>query len=448
MMTQIDSLQTSFRRQNLGAVAHLTFTNAAQRNPLSRALLTALRDELARIAQEPTIRAVVISGEGPVFSAGHDLAELTRHRHEPDGGQQFFSDTFAACSAMMQDIAALPQPVIAAVEGIASAAGCQLVASCDLAIAGEAAHFATPGVNIGLFCTTPMVALSRTIQPKHAAEMLFGGEMMDAASALRFGLVNRVVAAGTVVEAAVVWAQKLAQKPAAVLQAGKRAFRELRAMPLAQAYDQASGIMAQGLMQPEANEGIAAFLEKRAPRWPHAEPAPPLVDHEAYDDTLIRRVLAQCKTIAIVGASANPARPSFLVLKYLMNRGFNVLAINPGQAGATIAGAPVYARLADVPVAIDMVDIFRNSDAAAQVVEEALALQPLPKVIWMQLGVRHDAAARRAEMQGVQVIMNRCPKIEFGRLSGEIGWTGVNSRVLSAKRPHMAEGGVQRRTLS
>ena len=442
-----DNAAPFYSRTDHDGVVHLILGCAVRRNPLSLALMQALRAELVAIARTPAIKAVVISGEGPAFSAGHDLAELTRHRADTDEGAKFFAETFQTCSALMQAISALPQPVIAAIEGTATAAGCQLVATCDLAIAGAQARFATPGVNIGLFCTTPMVALSRSLQPKHALEMLLGGEMINAPTAERIGLVNRIVAAGTAAQEALSLAMKLAQKPSSVLQAGKRAFYDLRPLPVAEAYEKASTLMAESMIQPDAREGIAAFLEKRAPLWPEFSPAPSLIDHDHYSDATIRAILTSVKTIAIVGASPNPARPSYLVLKYLMSRGFKVVAVNPGQAGKAIVGAPVYASLADVPGPIDMIDIFRNSDAAASIVDEALALPTLPTYIWMQLGVRHDAAAARAEARGVTVIMNRCPKIEFGRLSGEIGWTGVNSRVVSAKRPHMASGGVQRRDL-
>lgn len=166
--------------------------------------------------------------------------------------------------------------------------------------------------------------------------------------------------------------------------------------------------------------------------------------HDSYSDDYIRAILTEVKTIALVGASDNPARPSFFVLKYLLERGYQVFPINPGKAGGTMVGQPVFARLSDVPGAIDMVDIFRNSDAAGAVVDEALALDPMPKVIWMQLTVRNDAAAQRAEARGLKVVMNRCPKIEYGRLSGEIGWAGVNSGVLSSKRPAMLGKGVQK----
>jgi hypothetical protein len=163
-------------------------------------------------------------------------------------------------------------------------------------------------------------------------------------------------------------------------------------------------------------------------------------DRDRYPDALIRRVLNETKGIALVGASANETRPSFFVLKYMMQRGYRMFPINPGLAGGTLLGLPVFASLAEVGEPIDMVDIFRASEAAGPIVDEALALTPIPKVIWMQLGVRNDEAAAKAEAAGCTVIMNRCPKIEFGRLSGEIGWAGVNSRVMSSKKPTLAQG--------
>ena len=171
------------------------------------------------------------------------------------------------------------------------------------------------------------------------------------------------------------------------------------------------------------------------------------MNHDSYDDAYVRGILDDVKTIAMVGASANNIRPSYFVLKYLLDKGYKVFPINPGHAGKDILGQTVYASLADVPEPIDMVDIFRNSEAAGAVVDEALTLDPLPKVIWMQLTVRNNAAAGKAEAAGVRMIMNRCPKIEYGRLSGEIGWVGVNSRTLSSKRPKLASRGFQHRTI-
>ena len=170
-------------------------------------------------------------------------------------------------------------------------------------------------------------------------------------------------------------------------------------------------------------------------------------EHDHYSDALIREILTKVKTIALVGASSNPARPSYIVTKYLSERGFTVLPVNPGLAGQTIVGLPVYGSLAELPEAVDMVEIFRNSAAAAGITDEALALPSPPSVIWMQLGVRNDAAAARAQARGIRVIMNRCPKIEYGRLSGEIGWQGINSGILSSKKPKMALKGVQKRTI-
>lgn len=172
-----------------------------------------------------------------------------------------------------------------------------------------------------------------------------------------------------------------------------------------------------------------------------------MTQHEDYADQMIRDTLNATHTIALVGASNNPARPSFIVTKYLSERGFRVIPVNPGLAGGTIIGLPVYASLADIPEPVDMVEVFRNSAAAAGITDEALALPTPPKTLWMQLGVRNDEAAARAEAQGIRVIMNRCPKIEYGRLSGEIGWQGINSRILSSKKPKMAAVGTQKRTI-
>lgn len=164
------------------------------------------------------------------------------------------------------------------------------------------------------------------------------------------------------------------------------------------------------------------------------------MNHDSYDNAYISDILESVKTVAIVGASANDVRPSFFVTKYLIDKGYTVFPINPGHAGKEILGCMTYARLADVPEPIDMVDIFRASAAVPPIVEEALALEPKPKVIWMQLTIRNDEAAARAEAAGVKVVMNRCPKIEYGRLSGEIAWNGVNSRVISSKKPVMRQG--------
>jgi predicted CoA-binding protein len=171
------------------------------------------------------------------------------------------------------------------------------------------------------------------------------------------------------------------------------------------------------------------------------------MDHDSYPNDYIRGILKEVRSIALVGASANPARPSWIVTKYLLERGYDVIPINPGLAGGELLGRRVYGSLKEIPHPVDMVEIFRNSEAAGPITDEALGLDPRPKVIWMQLSVRNDAAAALAEAAGLRVVMNRCPKIEYGRLSGEIGWQGINSRILSAKKPVLAGKGFQKLTI-
>jgi enoyl-CoA hydratase/carnithine racemase len=255
------------RRTDAGGVATLTLNRPEARNALSESLIDALTRELDAVAADGSLRVVVLAGEGPAFSAGHDLKEMTAHRSDPDRGRAYFAEVMGRCSAMMQRIVRLPQPVIAAVEGVATAAGCQLVASCDLAVAGAEARFSTPGVNIGLFCSTPMVALSRNLTPKHAMEMLLLGEMVSADEALRLGLVNRVVAAGDAVAAARTMAARIAAKSPLTLKIGKRAFYEQREMDLSAAYDHATRVMVENMLARDAEEGIKAFIDKRDPVW-------------------------------------------------------------------------------------------------------------------------------------------------------------------------------------
>ena len=257
-------------RDDRGAGAVLTLNRPASRNALSEALLDALSAELDGIARDPNIRAVVLAANGPVFSAGHDLKEMTARRADPDRGRAYFTDLMGRCSALMQRIVRLPQPVIAAVEGVATAAGCQLVASADLAVAGAEARFSTPGVHIGLFCSTPMVALSRNVAPKHAMEMLLLGEMVDAKEAARIGLVNRVAPSGGALAEALRMAAIIAAKSAATVKVGKRAFYEQAEMGLADAYAHASRVMVENMLARDAAEGIGAFVEKREPAWSHS----------------------------------------------------------------------------------------------------------------------------------------------------------------------------------
>jgi len=248
-------------------VAILTLNRPQARNSLSEALLTALSGAFSEIAADKSIRGVVLAASGSAFCAGHDLKELTSRRSDADGGRNYFRHIMTTCSAMMQQIVNLPQPVIAAVQGPATAAGCQLVAGCDLAIASTSAKFATPGVDIGLFCSTPMVALSRNVARKHAMEMLLTGDMIDAERAARMGLVNRVVPPGEERKAAISLAQEIAAKSSYVLKIGKQAFYRQADMSLAEAYNYASEVMTENMMARDAEEGICAFIDKRDPRW-------------------------------------------------------------------------------------------------------------------------------------------------------------------------------------
>jgi enoyl-CoA hydratase/carnithine racemase len=254
-------------RADAAGIATLTLNRPAARNALSEAMLAALGQSFAAIAEDRTVRVVVLSANGPAFSAGHDLKELTARRSDADGGRAYFKQIMEACSAVMQMIVRLPQPVIAATEGIATAAGCQLVASCDLAVASETARFATPGVDIGLFCSTPMVALSRNVGRKAAMEMLLTGQPISAAEAHRIGLVNRVVAPGTALAEAQALAATIAAKAGAVVKLGKEAFYRQTEMGLADAYAYTAQVMVENMMAADAKEGICAFVEKRTPRW-------------------------------------------------------------------------------------------------------------------------------------------------------------------------------------
>ena len=254
-------------QENVGSIRLLTLNRPVARNSLSEGLIAELHAALKQIHDDNSVRAVVIAANGPAFSAGHDMKELTARRSDADRGRAYFGQIMDACSAMMQAIVHLPKPVVAAVQGIATAAGCQLVASCDLAVASEAAGFATPGVDIGLFCSTPMVALSRNIPRKQAMEMLLTGEPISAATAKNIGLVNRVVAAGTERDAAIALAQKVALKSAYTVKLGKEAFYRQAEMNLADAYRYAAEVMTENMMARDAEEGIGAFIEKRDPKW-------------------------------------------------------------------------------------------------------------------------------------------------------------------------------------
>ncbi|MCT4684058.1 MAG: enoyl-CoA hydratase [Roseicyclus sp.] len=251
-------------------ILRLTLNDVARRNALSEAMLEALGAAFAAAGQDPAVRVVVLAAHGPAFCAGHDLKEMTAGRAAEDGGRAYFTKVMAMCSGVMQGIVTCPKPVIAEVTGVATAAGCQLVASCDLALAAESARFSTPGVHIGLFCSTPMVALSRNISNKHAMEMLLTGDMTSAARAAEIGLVNRAVPDDGLQAAVQEMAQKIASKSSMTLATGKRAFYAQREMPLAEAYDHASAVMVENMLAQDAREGIGAFIEKRAPQWQDA----------------------------------------------------------------------------------------------------------------------------------------------------------------------------------
>jgi enoyl-CoA hydratase/carnithine racemase len=250
-----------------GGILRLVLSRPEKRNCLSEAMMAALQDALVDAAADPAARVVVIAAEGPVFSAGHDLKELTAHRADADGGRAFFAATMEQCSRLMLPIAEHPKPIIAEVRGLATAAGCQLVASCDLAIASRDARFQTPGVHIGLFCSRPMVALSRSVSRKHALEMLLTGDMVPADRAAEIGLVNRVVEPEELTLETMALAERIASKSPATLRIGKVAFQRQLDMPLAEAYRYAAEAMVENMLTADAEEGIGAFLGKRPARW-------------------------------------------------------------------------------------------------------------------------------------------------------------------------------------
>jgi len=258
---------SDLRIERRKGIVLVTLARPDRRNSLSEAMLRALQAATAEAGADPTVRAVVLAAEGPVFCAGHDLKELTAHRTDADGGRAFTESLMRLCSTVMQAILHCPKPVIAAVQGTASAAGCQLVATCDLAVASENASFCTPGVNIGLFCSTPMVALTRNVSRKRAMEMLLLGEMLPARAAAEYGLVNRVVAPDQVLDEALALAALIASKPPVTVATGKEAFYKQIEMPLAEAYDYAASVMVENMLHAESEEGIGAFLEKRPADW-------------------------------------------------------------------------------------------------------------------------------------------------------------------------------------
>jgi enoyl-CoA hydratase/carnithine racemase len=246
----------------------LTLNNPQRRNALSEAMLERLQEALDTASANEAVGCVIIAARGPVFSSGHDLKELRGRREDRDGGRDFFAAIMARCSQLMQSIILMPKPVIAEVQGLASAAGLQLAASCDFIIAARTAGFCTPGVNIGLFCSTPMVALTRAVPARHALEMLLTGDVYPAEEAHRFGLVNRVVSDNRLENETEELARMLMSKSLEAIAIGKRAFTAQQRLSLDHAYVHCSKVMVDNLMMNEADEGIEAFLEKRQPKWP------------------------------------------------------------------------------------------------------------------------------------------------------------------------------------
>jgi enoyl-CoA hydratase/carnithine racemase len=246
----------------------LTLDHPQRRNALGEQMLAELQTAFDDAEANEHVAAVIVTANGSVFSSGHDLAEITAHRRDNDGGRKYFERLLAACSRLMQSIATLPKPVLAEVQGLASAAGCQLAASCDLIVAAESAAFCTPGVNIGLFCATPMVALTRAVSSKHAMEMLLTGAVIPASEALRIGLVNRVVRDSELSTATNALARQIMTRSLAAISLGKRAFHAQSRMALDHAYSLCSRVMVDNLLLADADEGIGAFLEKRTPHWP------------------------------------------------------------------------------------------------------------------------------------------------------------------------------------
>ena len=254
-------------RYDTGAIARLHLNDPARLNALSDEMIAALSGEFDRLRSDPEIRVVLISGEGKAFCAGHDLKQMQAGRQAEDKGRAYFKDLFTRCAAMMMSIRALPQPVIAMPHGIATAAGCQLVASCDMAEAAQGTRFGVNGVNIGLFCSTPMVALSRNVPAKQAFEMLTTGEFIDAARAREIGLINRIAAPDALHDETMQLAETIASKLSGAVRIGKQAFYDQIALPLDQAYAHTGAVMVDNMLWRDTEEGIAAFLEKRPPDW-------------------------------------------------------------------------------------------------------------------------------------------------------------------------------------
>ena len=259
--------QLLIKEAPINSILRLVMNDQNSKNALSNKMISALMDAIAFANDDNSIKVIVIASKGNVYSAGHDLKEITQARKGPDNGDSFFKELFRSCSVLMQAIVNSSKPVIAEVNGVATAAGCQLVASCDLAIASNNSKFATPGVNIGLFCSTPMVALSRNVHKKNAMEMLLTGDMIGSVKAKEIGLINDFVEAEKLTETVMALADKIASKPSSTVATGKKAFYEQAEMSLSKAYEYTSEVMRNNLLRDDAKEGISAFIDKRSPDW-------------------------------------------------------------------------------------------------------------------------------------------------------------------------------------
>ena len=262
-----ENLNILIKEKSEKGVLRLTMNNSDQKNPLSESMMSMLMDEIKAASSDQSIRVIVLAANGNVFSSGHDLKEITSARENEDKGEVYFANLFDYCSSLMQLIVNTSQPVIAEVDGVATAAGCQLVASCDLALASHESRFATPGVNLGLFCSTPMVALSRNVNKKNAMEMLLTGDFISAEKAKEIGLINNTVPKEDLTSEVDRLAEKIASKSTMTVATGKRAFYAQAEMDLSDAYEYTSKTMTDNLLKNDAKEGIDAFLEKRSPDW-------------------------------------------------------------------------------------------------------------------------------------------------------------------------------------
>ena len=263
----VDSTSLVLQETNESGVLRLTLNDSKRRNALSEEMMATLSGLLDSARDNPDVRVIILAANGPAFCAGHDLKQIKAGRDNDDNGLAYFTKVFESCAALMQKIVNHPKPIIAEVDGIATAAGCQLVASCDLAVASKSSSFATPGVHIGLFCSTPMVALSRNVSNKHAMEMLMAGDLVSAKKAAKIGLINKAIKNEKLQEYTLAVAEKIASKSSMTLAVGKQAFYQQREMPLTEAYQYASDVMVQNLLKQDAIEGIDAFVEKRKPEW-------------------------------------------------------------------------------------------------------------------------------------------------------------------------------------